>query len=207
MAYYKDKTGKRFVMLVVLGHEGNSPAGQSRWLCRCDCGTEKVVWDSYLTSKDIKVKSCGCQKYAHLRNGIRLYKDKQQAQKNKAYSQLLTAAKSRNLEINLPYDTWLPISQMPCHYCGEVKSNTAKQCFMKNRSKLLGESFHYNGIDRVDSTKGYIPGNIVPCCYTCNRAKSDMPVEKFLNWAITVAQKFYEVRNPENTYEQICTLQ
>lgn len=35
------------------------------------------------------------------------------------------------------------------------------------------------GIDRIDSTIGYIPGNIVPCCYTCNIMKNILSVNNF----------------------------
>lgn len=38
----------------------------------------------------------------------------------------------------------------------------------------------YNGIDRVDSEKGYVVGNCVPCCYEVNRAKSNMTQSDFL---------------------------
>lgn len=29
------------------------------------------------------------------------------------------------------------------------------------------------GIDRIDSSKGYEPGNCVPCCFRCNSVKND----------------------------------
>lgn len=38
------------------------------------------------------------------------------------------------------------------------------------------------GIDRIDSNKGYIVGNCVPCCSRCNSAKNDMSHEEFLEW-------------------------
>jgi excisionase family DNA binding protein len=50
--------GMRFFRLTVLSKEpyGSNPA--SRYLCRCDCGTEKVVYRKNLTNGAIK--SCGC---------------------------------------------------------------------------------------------------------------------------------------------------
>jgi hypothetical protein len=35
-------------------------------------------------------------------------------------------------------------------------------------------------IDRLDNTKGYIPGNVVFCLWCINRAKSNMTEEEFL---------------------------
>ena len=47
--------------------------------------------------------------------------------------------------------------------------------------------FIYNGIDRLDPTRGYIAKNVVPCCKTCNVAKLRMSREEFLNWVWRVA--------------------
>ena len=37
----------------------------------------------------------------------------------------------------------------------------------------------YSGLDRLDSSKGYIHGNVVPCCRNCNVFRGRIPVEKF----------------------------
>ena len=44
-------------MLTVLAYAGKEN-GQHMWRCRCDCGNETVVRQSYLQSR--KTKSCGC---------------------------------------------------------------------------------------------------------------------------------------------------
>jgi len=38
----------------------------------------------------------------------------------------------------------------------------------------------YSGLDRVDSSRGYVHGNVVPCCGECNYAKQDLSVDDFL---------------------------
>lgn len=58
----KDLTGKRFgrltAMEFVCRHNG-----QSRWLCRCDCGEDIVVASSELTRRTrASTQSCGCLK-------------------------------------------------------------------------------------------------------------------------------------------------
>lgn len=189
MGFYKDLTGQQFGYLTVVEHVGNSQRGVSQWKCRCHCGVEKTVGHTYLTHG--KVRSCGCMRWAHLARGIGLYTDKQQAQKNKAYRDLINNAEARKLSVELSYDEWLTIVVQPCFYCRRKNSNTYKQSFKYNRSKLLGETFRANGVDRLDSRKGYILDNCVPCCKICNRAKSDMDPETFINWTISVAQNFY----------------
>lgn len=51
---------KTFVRWTVVARAENTPGGQSRWLCRCLCGREKVVTGSVLTRG--KSTSCGCLK-------------------------------------------------------------------------------------------------------------------------------------------------
>src|SRR4051812_36443356 len=54
--------GRRFGMLVVIreSHVTRIPSGQKLryWLCKCDCGNEKAVTHSNLTSGN--VRSCRC---------------------------------------------------------------------------------------------------------------------------------------------------
>ena len=55
--YREDLSGKRFHNLIAVCRVENQK-GRSSWLCRCDCGNEKIV-----TARDLKagkVKSCGC---------------------------------------------------------------------------------------------------------------------------------------------------
>jgi hypothetical protein len=35
------------------------------------------------------------------------------------------------------------------------------------------------GLDRVDNNKGYVVGNLVACCGTCNMMKADLALEAF----------------------------
>lgn len=56
-----------------------------------------------------------------------------------------------------------------CFYCGLPPSNQRK-------------SFTYSGIDRANNNLGYIPGNVIPCCETCNYAKRAMSQDEFFNW-------------------------
>ena len=54
-----DLTGKRFGRLIVIEiSEERRSNGSCKWLCKCDCGNEKVIVGDYLKRGD--VKSCGC---------------------------------------------------------------------------------------------------------------------------------------------------
>lgn len=57
-------SGLRFGKLTVIKRTDNDQSKNTRWLCKCDCGTETVVGSAALRGK--RVKSCGCWK---ARNG------------------------------------------------------------------------------------------------------------------------------------------
>jgi len=54
----KDLVGKRFGKLKVVSRAPSGPRWQTRWNCLCDCGVEKSILSSNLTTG--KTKSCGC---------------------------------------------------------------------------------------------------------------------------------------------------
>lgn len=54
----KNLIGKKFGRLTVVDYIGKNKNMKRIWLCKCECGKEKEVPTSYLTSGD--TKSCGC---------------------------------------------------------------------------------------------------------------------------------------------------
>lgn len=53
-----DLTGKKFTRLTVIKEIGRSKRRDILWLCRCDCGKEKILPTRKLKSGEIR--SCGC---------------------------------------------------------------------------------------------------------------------------------------------------
>lgn len=58
MSEVVDITGQKFNRLLVIKRVENNEHGESRWLCRCTCGKEKIVVGRYLKSNH--TQSCGC---------------------------------------------------------------------------------------------------------------------------------------------------
>lgn len=58
---FKDLRGKRFGRLVAVKFMGRERK-RSRWLCRCDCGNEKVIDYTNLAYARGQTRSCGCLK-------------------------------------------------------------------------------------------------------------------------------------------------
>lgn len=60
MPKHKDMTGLRFGRLTVLSRAENNARQDAQWLCRCDCGSEKIIPGVQL--RQGKAISCGCLK-------------------------------------------------------------------------------------------------------------------------------------------------
>lgn len=56
----KDLTGMRFGRLTVLEFTGLNKSGNTTFLCRCECGKEKIIVGHDLTRQRKPTRSCGC---------------------------------------------------------------------------------------------------------------------------------------------------
>ena len=90
-------------------------------------------------------------------------------------------ARKAGREFSLPFDWFAKAIHLPCHYCGAVDKNS---CNVPSKAKgeTLLKGFRYNGLDRINNNLGYVPGNVVPCCVVCNRAKNSMEYTQFVKW-------------------------
>jgi hypothetical protein len=170
-----DLTGKKFGKLLVLfqvPHSADRVSGKARWLCKCDCGKEHVTRTDYLRSG--RSTSCGC-----FNHGPRLVNH--QAAWNQVWNKVASGAKARDLDMTLTREQVYDLCIQNCHYCGIGPSQ---------RRKTVQDSVAFNGIDRLDSSQGYIPGNVVPCCKWCNFAKHTMGYEEFRQWVRRVYTHF-----------------
>jgi len=77
-----------------------------------------------------------------------------------------------------------------CQYCGEAPFTTINPTIHQGlaESRQYSCFITYNGIDRVDSSKGYIAGNVVSCCTHCNSAKLDRNVDDYEAWVLKSAE-------------------
>ncbi len=163
--------GEKFGMLTVQSFSHNDARWRRYYNCKCDCGVEKVVHGSAMISGN--TKSCGCL-------GPASAKKRALPGAEAAINQLVLGykrhAKERGLSWELTTADVVEISAKPCSYCGQPPSNVKKG---HDRSA----DFIYSGIDRVDSSKGYLKSNCTPACKICNFAKSNMTLVEFSEWA------------------------
>jgi len=163
MAYFKNESGNKYGKLFVIKRVTNDYRGKAVWFCKCDCGNNHIVAGIHLRSGS--VKSCGCANKFPLG----------QAALHAVFLRLKNSAKKRNYIFEISEKKFEGLSQKPCIYCGREPSSV---------QRMKGCNGHgiYNGIDRIDNTKGYTEDNITTCCWTCNRAKGTMPLVEFKEW-------------------------
>src|SRR5216683_5790983 len=70
------------------------------------------------------------------------------------YSYSYRKAKLRKLEWDIKINHYDNLLRQGCYYC---------------KSSIISD--YGCGLDRIDNSKGYILGNVLPCCKECNRIK------------------------------------
>jgi len=172
MSRFKDLNGRQYGKLVVVKESGRDSHGNVTWLCRCECGTEKVVGGDALRSSG--TRSCGCATQKFRREAY-AQKRKLTGSRGTGFRQLINYykhdARRRGFRWGLSEDQFAELTQKNCQYCGAHPTQVCRPDMTP---------WVYNGVDRVDSTLGYEPGNTVPCCKTCNEMKLDRTVTEFL---------------------------
>lgn len=174
--------GDKYGRLTVVRYDHTRHRRRRYFLCRCDCGTEKVLQVNNVTSGN--TKSCGCLSIEKKRGQI-LPGDAGVI--NHLVLQYKRHARDRGIFYDLPRDEFERLIRSPCHYCGTSYSNLKK-------TKNCKDGFRHNGIDRLDSAIGYVTGNVVPSCRLCNFAKRDLTVAEFHEWASRIGAHVHRWR-------------
>lgn len=181
-----DITNQVFGRLTVLSEAIGHSQKQRHWKCQCSCGKEVIVYGGHL--KDGHTKSCGCLQIevtsARGRTNTWCRLPKGEAASNDLYSNYKRHAKDKKREFSITKEEFRETTQENCHYCGKEPSNVYIKTNKARYTRTGQENYRmvYNGIDRVDSSRGYSKDNIVACCKVCNIAKHSMTEQEFYNW-------------------------
>lgn len=207
-----DLTGKKFGKLTALKlvplKQGQRPA----WECVCDCGRYLRREEKFLAFDDLSKTKHGCRRCL---DRILAASKKQLKQSGEQTWKLLmyryiTSANKKKIEFNLSEETFRSICSQNCHYCRMEPRVHNKYRLRKSGKIIMNVSseavmladIYANGIDRVDSNKGYVASNCVPCCHVCNYAKQSLTEEEFF----AHIKRIYEYRQLQNfrvTYSTI----
>ena len=88
---------------------------------------------------------------------------------DKQFGVYKTCAQSKQLEFTITKGDFMDMVVLPCHYCGIIQPKG------------------FNGLDRLDSSEGYIVNNIVSCCEMCNMMKTCLSPTVFVNRATHIS--------------------
>ncbi len=146
------------------------PRGKIRmFLCKCVCGSELPTQMVQLTSeRNEKCYNClGFEKHP-----------KEESPFVRVYSAYKSSAQRRGFTFELSYEDFKDIMLKDCHYCGdsaEISVNSYRNSKKRNRKQISR-----NGVDRINSLRGYTVDNVAPCCGLCNAIKSNATTQEFL---------------------------
>lgn len=177
-----DYIGKKINRWTIIGFSHNKPGGQY-WNAQCECGTISKIRVYPL----LKGKSQGCRFCRPQSTPLQLPEKWNDSILFSVYyfRHLHYGAKSRKLEFSITPDyinelliqqnSNCKLSGLPITVTKAVKNG--KPDYSKNTASL----------DRIDSTKGYIPGNVQWIHKTINAMKMDIPENIFIDFCKKIA--------------------
>ena len=181
-SHFKDLTGQIFGFLLskeIVSFDDHGAV----WKCLCICGKEYNVRGNSLLNG--RTKSCGC-KSAEL-TSIAISKEPGLSNIIQLFNTYKNQAKLREYSFELSLDNFKQLISDDCFYCG---IEPQQKLIISN---ILGDRILlYNGIDRMNNTKGYITGNVVSACGMCNIAKKNFPFDEFIEWIGRVSKHLSE---------------
>lgn len=143
-----------------------SPIESNTRVCTTCCREYPIT--DFVGVKATRTKTCAsCRKQNHIQDQKRNREHRNElARKNAkgAYAHYKKDALHRHIIFEVSEQEFSQVIFQQCFYCGGT-------------DPIKG----FNGVDRVDSDKGYKTDNIVPCCSFCNYMKGTIDISTFLN--------------------------
>lgn len=173
---FQDLTNKTFGLLTVIKKTNDKDQhGQTLWLCKCACGKYKIVNTTRLYKR--KSSSCGCQNGCNRKNKRwKGYEDISGCFWNSIKTNAIRRKKEFNITIEYTWDLF-------------IKQN--KKCALTGVDITFSEYFKGNqtaSLDRIDSSKGYIEGNVQWVHKRINSMKLNLKQEEFLDWCRKITE-------------------
>lgn len=144
------RIGERFGRLVVVSRTESLVKGQTRWLCRCDCGAETEVYATHLRSGG--TSSCGCAA-AELHRKAVVTHGLSRTPTYVSWNGMMMRCTNPN---DPSYDRYGGRGVVVCErWQNGDGTKTGFGCFIDD----MGVRPEGLTLDRIDNTKGYSPEN------------------------------------------------
>jgi len=142
--------------------------------CRVDIDENVVGFRKDIQKcKECYEKSKKIERERHPRSD-RNYLQERFANLQRHYNEYVRGSNKRHIEFELTIEEFDIIVNSPCRYCKHYVE------------------YESGGIDRINSDIGYINGNIVPCCESCNMMKGSKTQKEFLDCIHRINEHFIE---------------
>lgn len=176
--------GERFSELTVIGElpsykqvgKGGKQSSRKMWLVKCRCGKEFPASGSKLR-RGITTICSSCAYKMRPQSAIR-YTGAEILFKRV----ILNRAKKVGISVDLTPDDFVEIATSECHYCG---AEPTERKYHGKRDVPI----RINGVDRIDSSKGYSKDNCLPCCTICNVMKASLGYDEFLEHVAKILKR------------------
>ncbi len=168
--------GKTYNRLFVESFSHTLSHAGAFWNCICECGKKVIVRGCDLRNKI--TKSCGCLRLqiqrANSKSNHCLWKGYGELS-GRQFQQFEKSAKKRKIDF-----------KVTIQYLWDLFIKQNKKCALSGvELKFNSRSFKFDGNaspDRIDSSKGYIEGNLQWVHKDVNYMKQDHTDESFLKW-------------------------
>lgn len=163
--------GNRYGHLVVIKQVESRKDHNRQWLCKCDCGNEKVWTTGALTEGSSQ--TCGCSRK---RSGEQHANWSGHKEISGGYwTNIKNGATDRTLIFDLTIEqAW------------DLFIRQERKCAISGISLIMHKggkrTAQTASLDRIDSTKGYVLDNVQWVHKDINYMKLDHTMSKFLNW-------------------------
>jgi hypothetical protein len=164
--------GRQFGLLTPFKIYQRDKNGRIFYTCKCECGNIKNIRADALIKKS--TTSCGCQKKS----------------KHKEYTESINGG-------DIPLKYWYKVVKRAIERGQEftIKSLDTWNLFLQQDKKcsLSGININFTeeqtaSLDRIDSSKGYIKGNVQWIHKRLQDMKWDKPQEEFIEWCSLIAK-------------------
>ena len=138
----------------------------------------KSKWKKYYkmrrTTKLHEIRMYEKKRYAENKDKILAYQKTPKAR----FSFAKSHSKHYKKEWKITFDQYKKLLNQKCFYCN---------CSLLNMKGI--------GLDRINNAKGYIMGNVLPCCGDCNYIRQDLLTVEEMKVAMLAILKYRKLNN------------
>lgn len=190
---FKDITGQKFGRLTAIEYSHSNAKGKAYWKYVCECGEEGVCVGWYLsTGRWTQCKSC-IKKTCYL-EGTKNPKWQGVGDLSKTYwFSVVSGAVSRNFDITISMEEAWSLFLLQNKRC--ALSGVELKMSPSSRHIRNGYTEHTASLDRIDSSQGYIPGNVQWVHKAVNKMKMCLSQKDLILWCKLISNNEANILN------------